>query len=140
MVIQRWQSVLLFLAAIAVAVFCCTSFASYPDGAGGDPIQMFVKDVPVLLTVSILVGILLLISIFMYKNLNRQITVTKISMILLVAAIVTGVFVTYNTLPDAELVFFGGIMLLVVAMILAIGAYRLMKSDLRKLRSYDRLR
>lgn len=141
MVIQRWQSVLLLLAVILVAVFCSTPLATYTvDNSPESLSAVYVKDAPVLLTVSLLVAVLLFFSIFMYKNLKRQMTVTLLSIVLIVATIVTGFFVVYNAYPGAEFVIFGGLLLLVITLVLAIGAYRLMGSDLKKLRSYDRLR
>ncbi|MDE5595669.1 MAG: DUF4293 domain-containing protein [Muribaculaceae bacterium] len=141
MVIQRWQSVLLLLAVVLMCIFCATPLATYSADASPESLSaVYVKDAPVLLTVSILVAALLFISIFLYKNLKRQMTVTLLSIVLIVATMVTGFFVVYNSYPGADFVVFGGIVLLVVTLILALGAYRLMRSDLRKLRSYDRLR
>lgn len=138
MVIQRWQSVLLLLAVIMMAVFSLTPMATYT--ALDEPVSVYAKDAPVLLTVTLLVAVLLFISIFMYKNLKRQITVTLLSIILIAVVIVTGIAVVYRVYPEAQFIFLGGITLLVLALIFALGAYRCMKSDLRKLRSYDRLR
>lgn len=139
MVIQRWQSVLLLLAVVLMCIFCCTPYASY-SLSPEETQNIYIKDAPVLLTVSLLVTFLLFISIFMYKNLKRQMTVTIISMVLIVATIVTSFFVIYNAYPSAEFIIAGGVLLLIISLILALGAYRLMRSDLRKLRSYDRLR
>ncbi len=61
-------------------------------------------------------------------------------MVLIAATIITGIFSIYNAYPGADFVVFGGIVLLIISLILALSAYRMMKSDLRKLRSYDRLR
>lgn len=141
MVIQRWQSVLLLLAVVLMCIFCATPLATYAADTSAESLTaVYVKDAPVLLTVSILVAALLFITIFLYKNLKRQMTVTLLSIVLIVATIVTGFFVVYNAYPGADFVLFGGILLLVISLILALSAYRLMKRDLRKLRSYDRLR
>lgn len=141
MVIQRWQSVLLLLGVVLMAIFCCTPIATYNLDASPDSVSaVYAKDAPVLFTVALLVAVLLFISIFMYKNLKRQMTVTLLSIMLIVATLVTGFFVIYNAYPGANFVVFGGLVLLVITLIFAIGAYRFMKSDLRKLRSYDRLR
>lgn len=139
MVIQRWQSVLLLLAVILMGIFCCTPFATYaptPEQATA----VYAKDAPVLLTVALLTATLLFISIFMYKNLKRQMTVTLLSIVMIVTVMTTGFFVIYNAYPGANFIVFGGIVLLVITLILAIGAYRMMGKDLRKLHSYDRLR
>lgn len=141
MVIQRWQSVLLLLAVVLMCIFCVTPLATYAADTSAESLTaVYVKDAPVLLTVSILVAALLFITIFLYKNLKRQMTVTLLSIVLIVATIVTGFFVIYNAYPGADFVLFGGILLLVISLILALSAYLLMKRDLRKLRSYDRLR
>lgn len=141
MVIQRWQSVFLLLAVILMGVFCVSPIATYASEADVESMSMvYVKDAPVLLTVSLLVAVLLFLSIFMYKNLKRQMTVTILSIVLLVATMVTGMFVVMNAYPGSEFLLFGGMLLLVVTLVLALGAYRFMRSDLRKLRSYDRLR
>lgn len=137
MVIQRWQSVLLLLAVVMMAIFCITPLATYETG---EQAAVYVKDAPVLMTVALLVAVLLFISIFMYKNLKRQITVTLLSIMLIAVTLVTGIFVVYRACPGAELVIVGGVSLLVIALIFALAAYRFMKSDQRKLRSYDRLR
>lgn len=139
MVIQRWQTVLLALAVIVMAIFCSTPFATV--SATAEQVEsVYLKDAPVLMIVSILIGVVLFMSIFMYKDLKRQMTMTLVSMVLLVAAIVTGIFIVYYAMPDAQLVIFGGVTLLVVTFILALGAYTMMNRDRKLLDSYNRLR
>ncbi len=139
MVIQRWQTVLLALAVIVMAIFCSTPFATV--SATAEQVEsVYLKDAPVLMIVSILIGVVLFMSIFMYKDLKRQMTMTLVSMVLLVAAIVTGIFIVYYAMPDAKLVILGGITLLVVTFILALGAYTMMNRDRKLLDSYNRLR
>ena len=141
MVIQRWQSVLLLLAVILMGIFCFSPIATYASDADAESMSLvYVKDAPVLLTVSILVAVLLFLSIFMFKNLKRQMTLTILSIVLLMATMVTGLFVVINAYPGSDFIMFGGMLLLVVTLVLALAAYRFMRSDLRKLRSYDRLR
>ena len=139
MVIQRWQTVLLALAVIVMAIFCSTPFATV--SATAEQVEgVYLKDAPVLMIVSILIGIVLFLSIFMYKDLKRQMTMTLVSMVLLVAAIVTGIFIVYYAMPNAHLVILGGVTLLVVTFILALGAYTMMNRDRKLLDSYNRLR
>ena len=139
MVIQRLQTVLLALAVIVMAIFCSTPFATV--SATAEQVEgVYLKDAPVLMIVSILIGIVLFLSIFMYKDLKRQMTMTLVSMVLLVAAIVTGIFIVYYAMPDAHLVILGGVTLLVVTFILALGAYTMMNRDRKLLDSYNRLR
>lgn len=139
MVIQRWQTVLLALAVIVMAIFCSTPFATI-EASAEQVESVYLKDAPVLMIVSILVGVILFLSIFMYKDLRRQMIMTLVSMVLLVAAIVTGIFIVYYAMPDAKLVIFGGVTLLVVTLVLALGAYSMMGRDRKLLDSYNRLR
>ncbi len=130
---------MLALAVIVMAIFCSTPFATV--SATAEQVEsVYLKDAPVLMIVSILIGVVLFLSIFMYKDLKRQMTMTLVSMVLLVAAIVTGIFIVYYAMPDAKLVILGGVTLLVVTFILALGAYSMMNRDRRLLDSYNRLR
>ena len=130
---------MLALAVIVMAIFCSTPFATV--SATAEQVEsVYLKDAPVLMIVSILIGVVLFLSIFMYKDLKRQMTMTLVSMVLLVAAIVTGIFIVYYAMPDAKLVILGGVTLLVVTFILALGAYSMMNRDRKLLDSYNRLR
>lgn len=142
MVIQRWQSLLLLIAVVLMCVFCATPFATVPaaETVGGEVTEVFVKDAPVFMIINILIAVLLFISIFLYKDLKRQMTVTLASIVLIAASIVTCGFILYVGMPDATLIWFGGVTLLVVSLILAVFAYRFMRRDRNLLRSYDRLR
>ena len=85
-----------------MAVFCCTPLAVYSPETAEAASSIYAKDAPVLLTVALLVAVLMFISIFMYKNLKRQMTVTILSMVLIATTIVTGFFVIYNAFPGAD--------------------------------------
>ena len=101
---------------------------------------VFVKDAPVFMVLNILIAVLLFIGIFLFKNIRRQMTVTLASMVLICASIVTFGFVLYVGMPGAHIVWTGGVLLLVAALIAALFAYRGMKKDKKLLSSYDRLR
>lgn len=139
MVIQRWQSLFLLIAAILMGVLCTMPMAAV-TAADGAQTTMFVKDAPVLLTVNLVVAALLLVAIFMYNNLKRQMTVTLMSILLIAVSAVTGGIILYKQTPEAELMWLGGTLLLTGALIFAISAYKRMQHDQRLLRSYDRLR
>lgn len=139
MVIQRWQSVLLLLAGIVMGLFCLSPLA-VTSAQDVETTQVFIKDIPVVLTVSILVAVILLLSIFMYKNLKKQMKITLLSIVLICVVLVAGIFVVYVAYPGYKIEVTGALMVLVISLILAVGAYRLMGKDLKKLRSYDRLR
>ena len=61
MVIQRWQTVWLLIAAVLIAVFCFVPMAIVPGEALDSNSVTFLspKDLPVFLTVNILVSVLL---------------------------------------------------------------------------------
>lgn len=140
MVIQRWQSLFLLVAVVFMCVFCLTPYAVFtaPEAIGNTDI--YVSDAPVLLTLNIVAAILLCADIFMFKNLKRQMTVAMLCLVLVCASIVTTCLVLYTAYPDASLIWTGGILWLVGALVFTIAAYRFMGKDRRLLASYDRLR
>ena len=139
MQIQRLQSLLLLLAVAVMCILCLTPYAQN-IAADGTPTPVFMKDTPVLLVVNICIAVLLLLNIFMYKNLRKQMRVTLLSILLLAGSCVASGFVITIGMPGARLIWTGGVLLLIVALILTISAYRCMRRDHRKLTSYDRLR
>lgn len=130
---------MLLIAAILVGVFCFTPFASVE--AENVALQsVYAKDAPVLLIVNILIAVLLIISIFMYNDLRKQMKMTILSMVLICASIVASFFYIYAGFEGATPVLFGGVALLVLAVIFALLALRGMRHDHKLLRSADRLR
>ena len=142
MVIQRWQSVFLLLAAILMALFTFMPFASVTF-AELQAIDISPKDFPVYLVVNLLTIVLLLISIFLYRNLKLQKKITKLSILLVCGSAVTGAVIMYGpNAPEGTVapIFAGGVLLLVGAVIFATLALRGIKKDQRTLASYDRIR
>ena len=137
MIIQRIQTLMLLIAAILTAVFCFTPYGKSVDAA---TTAIFVKDAPVLLILNILIVVLLLITIFMYKNLRLQMRMTILSVVLLCASVVTSLFTLSKAYNNATPVLPGGIGLLLLAAIFALLAYRGTRHDHKLLRSADRLR
>ena len=140
MVIQRWQNLLLLIAIVLMCIFCSTPYAVRAAVDGAEPTSVFVKDAPVFLILNLVIAALLVIGRFLFKNLKRQMTATLISIVLVCASIVTCGFMLYASMPDAELIWTGGVVLLVLTLICALAAYRFMRKDRNLLRSYDRLR
>lgn len=140
MQIQRIQTLFLLLAVVVMCTFCLTPFATSAAAADGTATHVFVKDTPVLLVLNACIAVLLLLNIFMYRNLRRQMTLTLISIVLLAGSAVACGFVVTVGMPGSSLIWGGGVMLLLVALLLAVFAYRGMSNDRRKLASYDRLR
>lgn len=141
MVIQRLQTLFLLIAVVAMAVFCLTPMASMTSAESAESFTpVFVRDLPVFLILNIVIALMLFLGIFLFKNLRRQISVTLASIVLICVSIVTFGIVMYVGMPDAKVIWTGGVLLLVLALIMAVFAYRYMKKDLRTLTSYDRLR
>ncbi|MDE6278226.1 MAG: DUF4293 domain-containing protein [Muribaculaceae bacterium] len=141
MVIQRIQTLFLLLAVGFMALFCLTPFATLDVAEASDSMTpVFVKDAPVYMILNIVIAVLLFLGIFMFKNLKLQMKITLASMVLICASIVSFGFVLYVGMPDAHIIWTGGAVLLVCALISTLLAYRGMKKDHRLLTSYDRLR
>lgn len=135
MVIQRWQSVLLLISAIFVALVGILPYAVTANGVDVCAVQT-----PVLLCVDILVALLLLIDIFLYRNLRYQMKVTRLALGLIVVLEATIAAYTCAGLEGATISIIGGIVMPMLALISSFVALRLMHRDYRLLRSADRLR
>ena len=141
MVIQRIQTLFLLLAVAFMAMFCLTPFATIVCAESAESwTPVFVKDAPVFMVLNLVIAVLLFLGIFMFKNLRQQMKVTLVSIVLICASIVTFGFVLFVGMPGAHIIWTGGVLLLVAALICALFAYRGMKKDHKLLTSYDRLR
>lgn len=139
MVIQRWQSVLLLIAVVLMCIFCATPYAQITAAeAAAQPV--YAADAPVFLILNIVIAVILFIAIFLFKNLKLQMRVTLISIVLIATSMVTCTILMTTKTPDAELIWTGGVVLLLAALICAIYGLRFMRKDHKLLRSYDRLR
>lgn len=135
MVIQRWQSVLLLISAIFVALVGILPYAVTANGVDVCAVQT-----PVLLCVDILVALLLLIDIFLYRNLRYQMKVTRLALGLIVVLEAAIAAYTCAGLEGATISIIGGIVMPMLALISSFVALHLMHRDYRLLRSADRLR
>ena len=133
MVIQRLQSLYLLIASIMMGFFCFRPMALISEA------PVCVCDYPVYLTLNALIALLLLISIFMFKNLARQQMVVKICLFLYLASGVSGALLIYN-LADVAIAWFGAPLLLGAAFVITLAALARIKADDKLLKSYDRLR
>ncbi|MCC8022163.1 MAG: DUF4293 domain-containing protein, partial [Akkermansia sp.] len=113
--IQRWQSVLLLVAAL-----CMGGAAIFTLG-------------PMYLVLSILVAVLLFLAIFMFKNLRRQRLMTLIAALLIIVV----AFVAAMSMKEYNFWVFA---LELMALLCAQWAYRRIGADERLLRSADRIR
>ena len=128
MVLQRWQSFLLFVAVILMACFNFSTMAVMPDSTELVPTDYVFIWVPAVAAV-----LLLFIDIFMYRNLRLQMKVAVVSIIVMIAVVV-------SRAAGAEYSWTGAPLFLLCALVLAIFARVFMGKDYRLLRSVDRLR
>ena len=149
MVIQRIQSVYLLIAVILMVVFAffpaltfemadkTVLFGALETGRAGN---LHVNTL--LLTLTILISFLALVDIFLYKNLQRQMTVCFVDIIIgisMLIAICIHAFVVGNR--DGWIVYWQWYVFLpVLAIIFLVLAHNAMSRDKKKLLDADRLR
>lgn len=140
MQIQRIQSLLLLVAAILVGLFCITPFAEVMGPEGGMPLDIYPREIPSLLILNALIAVLLFLIIFMFKNLKLQKRMTVLSILLLCVSVVTSGFIMYAKMDNTSPILYGGVSLLLLAVVFAVLALKFINRDHQLLHSYDRLR
>lgn len=139
MVIQRWQSVFLLLAAVFMGAYSLLPAVTLYDSP--DIVTVFPIDFPGNFVGNIIIGLLLFVSIFLYRNTRLQRRMLTGAMILMLISAAGGLFAIgplHGTEPD--IVFGFSCCFLPLALILTFMAYRRILADEKLLRSYDRLR
>lgn len=149
MVIQRIQSVYLLIAIILMVVFAffpalsfeladkTVLYGALETGRAGN-----MHFNPLLLTLICLISFLALIDIFLYKNLQRQMTVCFVDIIIglaMLIAICIQAFVVGNR-EGWTVVWQWYVLLPVLSIIFLMLAHKSMSNDKKKLRDADRLR
>lgn len=139
MVIQRLQSLYLFIGAVLMVVFLFIPMAT--TDASAEAIRP--KDFPVYMILNVVIALIMFIAIFMYKNPKKQKMVAMMSILLIAASAVTGGLLLFG--PNApqgivKIEWFGGVMLLMITLALVIAARRGITRDIKLLSSYDRIR
>lgn len=150
MVIQRIQSVYLLIAVILMVVFAFFPALTFDFGGKefvygaleAGKVGMTHID-PLMLTLIILITFLAFIDIFLYKNLQRQMTVCFVDIIICLAMLVAIAVEAYvikgrigfnNVLPQWYL------LMPVLAIVFLMLAHKAMSRDKKALRDADRLR
>lgn len=156
MVIQRWQSVLLLIAAVMMACFTFLSlgqvqlpeytcdfttlgFEIEGQSTDGAP-SGFVMHTWWLFIVSIVSALIPLINIFCYRNLRLQKMVCLIEILFILAAVGCACITGYQSFEGAEISWSSLIIAPVLAFVADVLAYNRICADDRKLKSADRLR
>jgi len=145
MVLQRIQSVYLLIAAILMAVFAF--FPALLIGQGG---QVFAYGAltttkvgfPLMMVLVVLISLLAVIDIFLYKNLQRQMTVCFVDIIIGLAMLIAIGIQAYvvDTRENVVVTWQWYLILPVLSIIFLMLAHKAMSSDKKKLHDADRLR
>lgn len=144
--IQRIQTIFLFLASAAAFGALAFPFASHPDQVAGtvfaDSVYNATDRISVLILLA-LTGILTFASILLFKNRRLQMRMTIIAFFVNLLAIIIGVVVFIQDSPqvDNDVLSVGmGLFLPVITFFFTLLAYRFIHLDEKKVRSMDRLR
>jgi hypothetical protein len=149
MVIQRIQSVYLLIAVILMAVFAFFPALSFELGGRNfvygalEAGKVGVTHVdPLMLMLIILIVFLAIVDIFLFKNLQRQMTVCFVDIIIglsMLVAIAIQAFIIGNR-DGVSLTWQWYLILPVLSIIFLMLAHKAMSNDKKKLRDADRLR
>lgn len=142
MQIQRIQSVYIFLAIIAMAIFLIVPYGEVVDLTEGSSAALYTMNEYGVLIPAGAIVILLLAGLFMYRNLSMQRTVMLICLMLTLAVSLVVCFALYKQ-AEAETLdahFSVWDILLPISVLLEILAVSGINKDIKLLRSYDRLR
>lgn len=134
MVIQRWQSVFLLLASIMMGIYSFLPLASQGD------VNFYPSDNVVYMVLNLLIALLSLVSIFLFKNLARQKMVVKVNLFLIIASAIVGAIMIYVGMPNLEILWTAGPLLLICSFLMTIAAIRRIKHDDKLLKAADRIR
>lgn len=144
MQIQRIQSLYIFLAIVAMAIFIIVPYGKAIDMTSGAPVEEMLYTMTKwgVLIPSGAVVILLLAGLFLFRNLSLQRTVVMITLMLTLSTIAVVCFALFKMADaeglDASFTFWD--ILLPVTALLEILAISGINHDIKLLKSYDRLR
>lgn len=139
MVLQRWQTVLLLLSLVLMVVFIFAPMGTAFDLMSPESATLvFVCDNVGFLILNIVIAVLLLIDIFLFRNLKAQMAVAAVAMVLMAAS--AGLGFSFIYLLDGFRMSLFSTPLVVSALVLTWFARRFMRKDQRLLAAADRLR
>ena len=156
MVIQRWQSVLLLLACVMMACFSFlslgqvqapdftynfTAMGFFPEGEPSPGASAGVEvHTWIFFIVSIVSALLALIDIFLFRDLRKQRRVALFTMLMILATAIIGVYYGYATELGGQISWSSVIIMVPIALVAVICAYRLIGADRKKIESSTSLR
>lgn len=140
MVIQRWQTVFLFVSLVLLAIFSVSEYGVFHLADGAElPIQAS-ENIGYWIY-NIVIVLLLLIAIFLFKNPGLQKTLIIVGILMMGGSAIWGYNYLHSIVIDgASLSLTYSWILLIVAFGLSIFSIVLISSDQSRLRAADRLR
>lgn len=155
MVIQRWQSLLLFIAAAVMACFTflpigivttqdytfnLTSLGFYQQGIPTDGQPPIVVHTWYFFFISITTIVLLLLDIFLFKNIKVQQKVCMVAILFIVAECCVGGLLGFRAIEGGHIFWKTTIICPFIALVSSIFAYYRMAQDYALLKYSDRIR
>jgi hypothetical protein len=142
--LQRIQSVFLFFAALACFGLFGADAADTEKVMADSPLfadgSFKIFDDPLLMGAFSLAGVLLLVVVFLYKNRPLQMKLSLVAVVVVLIGLGYGVFLWLNDLAAKVATPDFGVVLPVLAIILALLGRRYVQKDEKLVRSADRLR
>lgn len=156
MVIQRWQSLLLLVAAVMMAcfTFCSLGQVQTPDysfdftslgftyegeATDGAPSGTFLSTW-YLFIISLTTTLVVLIDIFLFKNLSLQKKVCLVSVLMIIASAASAACLGYFAIENGVIGWSSVALAPFIALCAVILAYTCMQRDHNKLKAVDRIR
>ena len=155
MVIQRWQSVLLLIAVVLMALFSWLSLGQvatpdvtydfsalgyFPEGEYPPGMAPAAISTWWFFAVSVLSALLPLIAIFTFRHYRLQERLCLIESLILACVIVIGAVLGYVSIDGSQVSWSSTVCAPFISLIATIMAYQRICADHRKLRDADRLR
>lgn len=157
MVIQRWQSLLLLIAIVVMAIFSFVSLGEIQgfseslnfttlgfsiEGASeavGSSSRVVLSTWP-LFIVSLMSAILSLIALFSYRNLKRQKMICAVTLLFICTTICLTALYAFYSFEGTHVSFSSSVVAPFIALFALVGAIKCIVSDERKLRAIDHIR
>ena len=145
MQIQRIQSVYLFLAAVLMVIFIFLPVIGLINdnglsAMGAVAVGAVQHTMPLLLCLDVLVALLLIITIFKYRNLSLQMKLCNVNVLLIVTLLAYIFITTYMQKGQSIATIQWSIALPFVAMVLTMLAHKGIKHDKKLLSDSERIR
>lgn len=154
MVIQRWQSLLLLVAAVVTGcfTFCSLGQVQTPEFTYNfTSLGFFQEGIPTggavenyhtwyFFALSLTTTILLLLDIFLYRNLDVQKRVCLVALLFEIASAATAGCIGYTAFGGAGVSWSSVVLCPLIGVVAILLAYGCMRRDQNKLRAADRIR